>query len=64
MWDHMAAIIAACGGAAAAIMSAVNRKKINELHVLVNSRLTQLLEQTGKASFAEGRQAGMDSEKK
>ena len=29
-------------------------KKIEELHVLVNSRLTQLLELTAKSSRAEG----------
>jgi hypothetical protein len=31
-----------------------NGKKVQELHVLVNSRLTQLLELTAKSSRAEG----------
>ena len=35
-----------------------NGRKVEQLHVAVNSRLTQLLEQTQKASHAEGMAEG------
>lgn len=38
----------------AVIVAIVNSRKIEDLHILINSRLTQLLEQTAKASKAEG----------
>jgi hypothetical protein len=43
-------------GALAASLS--NYRKIAELHVIVNSRLSELLKVTGKASFAEGKAEG------
>lgn len=39
---------------AAVISSLLNRGKINGLHLDVNSRLTELLKQTGLAAHAEG----------
>jgi hypothetical protein len=54
MWDHAAAIIAAVFAGVAAVLSAINRGKINEVHVALNSRLTQLIDQTSKAAHAEG----------
>jgi hypothetical protein len=53
--------IAAIGSLVVAIS---NKKAIGELHIAVNSRLTELLEQTAKASRAEGvmsKDAKMDS---
>jgi hypothetical protein len=43
--------VAACG---AVIMSIINSFKIREVHVSINSRMDQLLEQKGLASRAEG----------
>lgn len=34
------------------------RNQIGEVHLMINSRLDQLLKSTGTASFAEGREAG------
>lgn len=41
-------------------VSIYNTTKINEVHVLMNSRLTELLELTKKASMAEGLKQGRD----
>ena len=45
------------------ISSLLNRRKIQEVHLSVNSRLTELLEQTGKASHAEGLAQGLAEKK-
>jgi hypothetical protein len=47
--------------AAALITSLSNHKDIKELHVIVNSRLSELLEQKGKAEHAAGRREGIES---
>jgi hypothetical protein len=44
--------------AAALVASVLNHKKIQELHVIVNSRLTELLNETRIASHAEGKAEG------
>ena len=36
--------------------------KIKELHILVNSRLTELLAETKNASFSKGREAGVTAQ--
>jgi hypothetical protein len=51
-------------GLAAFISSLVNRSKIHELHVGVNSRLTELLKQTGLAAHAEGLAQGKAESKR
>jgi hypothetical protein len=47
---------------AALIASISNHQKINELHVIVNSRLTELLDSNKRADIAEGRAEGVKSE--
>lgn len=47
----------------AVLLGIVNRRGIKDLHIDVNSRMTQLLEQKGIASKAEGRREGIDSVK-
>ena len=45
----------------AVILGIANRRGIKDLHIDVNSRMTQLLEQKGIAAKAEGRQEGIES---
>jgi uncharacterized protein YbgA (DUF1722 family) len=47
----------------ALIASISNHQKIQELHVIVNSRLSELLSEGKKASFAEGRAEGVKETK-
>jgi hypothetical protein len=42
------------------IVGFINKSKIQEVHLSVNSRLTELLEATRKGSFAEGQQHEKD----
>jgi len=51
-------IISAFLSLVAAMLSFNNRKKIEDLHVAVNGRLSQLLELTAKSSKAEGKFEG------
>jgi hypothetical protein len=64
----MIAIIVASIAAFASILASVlgfyNRRSIQEVHVLFNSRMTQLLELTQKASFAEGEKSGQNQTSK
>jgi hypothetical protein len=50
--------LAACTGAVAAMLAALhgwrNAQAIQSIHVDINSRMTQLLEVTGHAKYAEG----------
>ena len=56
------------GGAIAMIVAGMPAMiallKINELHVLVNSRLTELILSTAKASYAAGQLEGRDEVRK
>ena len=56
----LAAIIVAVPASAAAVVGIVNIFKTNALHLLVNSRLTQLLAASGDAREAKGRREGME----
>lgn len=49
------ALVAAMPGVLATVVGVVNRRSIAELHIAVNSRLTELLELTAKAARAEGK---------
>jgi hypothetical protein len=49
--------------AGAVFMGMSNQRGIKDLHVSVNSRMDQLLEQKGLASKAEGLKEGIDSVK-
>ena len=51
----LATLIAALGSFWRGI---VNARRINEVHVSINSRMDQLLEATGVAAHAEGLEAG------
>jgi hypothetical protein len=46
--------------AASLLASLKNKKAIQEVHLSVNSRLTQLLEAVGKAAHAEGMAEGRE----
>lgn len=43
-------LVAAVAGLAATILGLLNRKKIQQVHVLVNSQLTQVLERVAQLS--------------
>lgn len=45
---------------ASLVLIILNKRKLQELHVAINSRLTELLEITAKASLAEGRKIEKD----
>ena len=49
--DHAPSIIAAALAGFAAIISAINARRINEVHLIVNSRMTELID----AAHAVGR---------
>ena len=58
------ALITATGAASPGmIWGWINFRKIRELHVIVNSRLTELLKVRGEASFAEGKAEGAKDSK-
>lgn len=65
--SEVAAIIAALAAALtsmAALIAALRaNRKIEVLHVAVNSRLTELLEKTEAASLSQGRAEGQASER-
>lgn len=55
--------IIAAAAAGALVVSVYNAIKINEVHVIVNSRLSELLVITKEAANAEGRLQGRALEK-
>jgi CheY-specific phosphatase CheX len=57
-WRLVVDALAAVAATGAVISSLMNFRKINELHILVNSRLTELLTVTAAAARAEGHEAG------
>ena len=56
----IAAITALIVSATALIKLFQQGTKVQELHVLINSRLTELLKLTQKSSFAEGQKSEVD----
>jgi hypothetical protein len=52
-------LVASLASVGAVISSFLNRKKIQEVHVGINSRMDELLRQKGIASRAQGRQEGL-----
>jgi hypothetical protein len=48
-------VLIAVGALGAAVFGWLAKRAIQEVHVSLNSRLTQLMEQTQKAARAEGR---------
>ena len=55
---RLSPIIAAIAASLAAVVGYLNRRKVNQLEVKVDGRLTELLELTARASHAEGRIEG------
>ncbi len=53
-WTHgeFIALVAAAGGFLAACVSAYNTRKIRDIHIMINSRMAQML----SGAQAEGRQ--------
>ena len=51
-------------GAASAVLSYVNRRQLNDMHAIMNSRLDQLLVITGTAAEARGLKQGRDEHNK
>lgn len=47
---------------AALIVGVRNSRKVDSVHLLINSRMTELLASTGAAARAEGHTEGVDSE--
>jgi nitrate reductase gamma subunit len=47
-------VINTAGLLAIGIIALLNNRKVQQVHLLVNSRLTELLELTKKSSYAEG----------
>jgi hypothetical protein len=52
-------LVASLASVGAVISSFLNRKKIQEVHVGINSRMDELLRQKGIAAHAEGKQEGL-----
>jgi|HubBroStandDraft_5_1064220.scaffolds.fasta_scaffold1040828_1 hypothetical protein len=68
-WDAptitaIASFISSLSAIGAIISSWLNGRKIQEVHVGINSRLTELLRLKGIASHAEGKQEGIAESKK
>lgn len=57
------ALIAAIPASLGFILGVINRGKIGDLHILVNSRLTELLKSTDKTARAEGKAEGIEAER-
>ena len=55
-------LTAALAAVAACVLSARNHKKIEDIHVQINSRMDALIQLTQKSSFAEGRLSKTDPE--
>lgn len=54
------ALIAAASNLMVLVVGWMLRMKLNEIHVLINSRLTELVKQTGISAHAEGRSQGIE----
>ncbi len=52
-------LVVALTSFAAAFLSYLNGRKLNEVHLSLNSRLDSLVASTAKASYAEGHDAAM-----
>jgi hypothetical protein len=52
--ENVAEILTALAAVAAVVVSLINGKKINDVHISINSRMDQLLRATGIAAKAEG----------
>ncbi len=64
MIADIALLLTALAALGALAVSIVNMFQINTVHVSINSRMTELLALTQKASRAEGLKQGQDESKK
>ena len=55
------ALIGLAGNLIVVVLGLLLKSKLSEIHIMINSRFTQLLDEKGKASFAEGRREGTES---
>jgi hypothetical protein len=63
-WTEASQLITAAAAIGAVLMSYRNSRKIESVHVSINSRMDQLLEATGAAKLAEGAQQERDANRK
>jgi hypothetical protein len=61
-FTEIAHTMSAVGAFLAALLGWSNRKKIQEVHLTVNSRLDELIKTTKEKAHAEGRVEGIESE--
>jgi hypothetical protein len=61
-FDSVGHGVAAIGASVAAVLSWINRKKIQEVHLTMNSRLDRLLRVTEQRAHEEGRREGVEAE--
>ncbi len=54
----IASLVSALAAMGAVLMSAYNAKKIQQVHISINSRMDQLLAERGRASLSEGLELG------
>lgn len=59
----LVAIIAAIPGTIAALLTVIGNRKVDSIHVQVNSRMDQLLASVGRENQASGRAAGVEEER-
>jgi hypothetical protein len=63
-WLVVAGQAFTCLGALLALIQGIrNHRAISSVHVSLNSRLSELLDSSKKASFAEGHAQGVESER-
>jgi hypothetical protein len=63
MLDHAATIITALAAVGAVIVSWLNNRKLQSVHIDLNSRLTQLLAANAHAARSEGIEQGQKDQK-
>jgi len=61
--NHGPSILSALGAVGAVALGFLNRSKIQEIHLTMNSRMDQLLAVSTQAAMAEGHAAGMAEQK-
>ena len=57
-------LVASLASVGAVISSFLNRRKIDEVHLSINSRMSELLKEKGIAANAQGREEGLAEREK
>jgi hypothetical protein len=60
----IASLVSSLAATAAVVSSLLNRKKIDEVHLSINSRMSELLKEKGIAAHAQGREEGLAEREK